>query len=986
MGTRYMGRHRPSLDTIALGQTVVVAVLLVTQFVPQPYVSSGVADQGGLAYGVPLASFVVMTLSLAAGFGMLLTGAFRSGARLRFGILAVVTLLLAIQPVTSLISADAGHAYSLALAFSAAQLAVLAVWWRWSTRPVLVWVLLPAYYLLAAGVWLVYAVHGRASAGTGVVLHGLAAALLLLPLVLVFPILSFSTDWVGRVQRITGRVLLFRDPRRGRLRFSRPLPYATAIIAAALLAGEILAGDGLAGGLAAVLVMAAVMILLFRLAGIDRHWPREVAPPWIFAGAAVFVIVFLLLADLDPFPPGRPDLLVGTAAALAQVPLALAAFLLAVALILMGRGSRPQLAAGGLLLAMVALVILAATYPAALAALGARTPQPRDLLGAVDVAAGAAALGWLALVRYRRQWGGHDARVRQVLVLLVSLAAIRGVYALLHWSAGLGPQFTLVLAGFFLIPPLWTYLMPVARRRFAARHDPADRPGLGQLLGVLGGAQKTGSGGGDDRGPQLLKTGFVLVSNSMFVYLGTFRAAASGAVQPDFLHSDLTASAGLLLLGPPVVILGFALRSRFRGRFRGPREATGTAADRRAGPLVAALGAAAVVFTVTLFAVAFPRSVHASENQPYRAVVPGATCDDGDASWAIPAPPPLGIACTPRALRITVAAHRTSTLSFVPPDGYFAGGYRLSVHVDFGRLASGCVTLETRVTAAGYYWASVCGRGTWAIARSRGRTLTFLSDGPVAPARAYTVQVTAQGASQRLAIDGHQVAVVADLRYPSTARLVLGVQNLTGQAGQAELSRFAFTPTGTTARAGTDRAMLTAAAPGCGPASGSWAVLTPVTTQLSCGRGPATLTVSPGSPGELGFAADHAFPAAYRAAVRVDLARLPRGCAVLGVAMRAQHGYLNEVCASGIWAIDGPGDTVLGHGGLPRGAQAHGSGYEIQAAVGGGVDHLTVNGVPVAEVPAPASASTAYILLAALGSGARSGSARFSDFSFRPGR
>jgi hypothetical protein len=46
-----MDRHRPSLDTIAIGQTVVVAVLLVTQFVPQPHVSSGVADQGGLAYG-----------------------------------------------------------------------------------------------------------------------------------------------------------------------------------------------------------------------------------------------------------------------------------------------------------------------------------------------------------------------------------------------------------------------------------------------------------------------------------------------------------------------------------------------------------------------------------------------------------------------------------------------------------------------------------------------------------------------------------------------------------------------------------------------------------------------------------------------------------------------------------------------------------------------------------------------------------------------
>jgi hypothetical protein len=54
MRTLGLGGHWLSLDTIAIAQTRVVAVPLVTQFVPQPHVSSGVADQGGLAYGVPL--------------------------------------------------------------------------------------------------------------------------------------------------------------------------------------------------------------------------------------------------------------------------------------------------------------------------------------------------------------------------------------------------------------------------------------------------------------------------------------------------------------------------------------------------------------------------------------------------------------------------------------------------------------------------------------------------------------------------------------------------------------------------------------------------------------------------------------------------------------------------------------------------------------------------------------------------------------------
>ena len=363
--------------------------------------------------------------------------------------------------------------------------------------------------------------------------------------------------------------------------------------------------------------------------------------------------------------------------------------------------------------------------------------------------------------------------------------------------------------------------------------------------------------------------------------------------------------------------------------------------------------AVTVIITAALFAVAFPRGVRASEDQAYQASVPGASCDDGDATWAILPPPPLGVACTPGALQITVAAGRTSAVSFVPPDGYFPGDYRLSVHVNFGGLASGCLTLETRVTAAGYYWANVCNQGTWTIDRSDGPVLTALSDGRVTPAQSYTVQVTAQGASQRLAIDGRQVAVVADARYTRTAQLVLGVQNLTGQPGQAGLSNFTFTPAGTSAPAGAERAQLTAPAPACGPASGSWGLMTPVTTQLRCGHGASILTVSPGALGELGFATDAAFPAAYRVAVRVNLARMPGGCAVLGLAMRTQSGYLNEVCAGGIWAIDGPAGEVLGHGGLPGQATPRGSSTEIEAALSGGVDRLIVNGVPVAEVPAP---------------------------------
>ena len=65
---------------------------------------------------------------------------------------------------------------------------------------------------------------------------------------------------------------------------------------------------------------------------------------------------------------------------------------------------------------------------------------------------------------------------------------------------------------------------------------------------------------------------------------------------------------------------------------------------------------------------------------------------------------------------------------------------------------------------------------------------------------------------------------------------------------------------------------------------------------------------------------------------------------------------------------------------------SHASAIEIEVALTSGVDRLIVNGVPVAEVPAPAISGTAYVLLAAQNLGTSIGSASFSDFSLRPGR
>lgn len=59
-----------------------------------------------------------------------------------------------------------------------------------------------------------------------------------------------------------------------------------------------------------------------------------------------------------------------------------------------------------------------------------------------------------------------------------------------------------------------------------------------------------------------------------------------------------------------------------------------------------------------------------------------------------------------------MAGRKTSVMTFIPPDGYFADDYRASIRVQFVRLARGCVSIETRVSASGYYWDDVCDSGT----------------------------------------------------------------------------------------------------------------------------------------------------------------------------------------------------------------------------------------------------------------------------------
>ncbi len=847
-------------------------------------------------------------------------------------------------------------------------------------------VLLLAYYGLEFGIWLAFAAAGRAAAGREIVLYGIGAEVLLLPLFLVFPILAFSTDSVDHAQQVVRRILS-RPRWRASHRLAFALPVLTAVVAAGMLGAEFLqAGKGLLAGLVAVIILAGILALLVRLARVDARWRQEVPSGWLFLAAAFVFTDTVLLVDLNPFAPGLPNLLVSTTASLLRVPIALAALAVALSLIMKGREGKTSLGTGGLLLALVALVVLVLSYPAALAHAGVRVPQPADFLGAVIICAAAGTLGWLLAVFARRTWRQQTTRLRSVLLLLAGLLIVRGGYAILRLTSHLGAESALLLAAIFLLPPLWNALRPAARRVLGpvvSEHAPR----LSALAGVSGRDRRASAGSGPpDVGRRLLLAGYALTCNCLFLYLGTFREPVSGAVPPAFLSGDLTASLGLLLLGPPVVVLGFILRDRQRVRHAPAGSAAVPGAAVR-GRLIAAAATGALLVSAGLFAVAFPRTVHASEDRRYTAAAPGPDCDTGGAYWTLTPHDPVRVGCAPRELRLTVAAGSLGVVRFVPPSGVFTADYRISARVGFARLARGCAHIDTRVTPAGYYEYSICNSGLWTIVRVTRTVRALLASGFFASANSYAVAVTADGASERLSIDGSPVASVADPRFAGTHRLALGVTNLTSQRGLAVFSNFVFAPIsrpGGSAVAA-DRQPYQAARPGpaCDRGAGQWAVMSPRQTRTGCEPAGVAVATPAHMGGYLGFTPPAgSFPANYRLSVRASLGGGAGQCAEIGTRMFGDTGYQDVVCWNGQWLIRRVNGLAAVT--LARGKVRPGRAYEIQATADGARQSLMIDGARVGQVVNSSFGNTAFVQLSGVNISGRPSLAIFSDFAFTP--
>ncbi|MBF6592134.1 MAG: hypothetical protein IVW57_16615, partial [Ktedonobacterales bacterium] len=179
----------------------------------------------------------------------------------------------------------------------------------------------------------------------------------------------------------------------------------------------------------------------------------------------------------------------------------------------------------------------------------------------------------------------------------------------------------------------------------------------------------------------------------------------------------------------------------------------------------------------------------------YSAAAPGpAPCDTAGALWLSQ---DVTLSCPATGAQMTtatVAAKGLGILTFVPPSNAFAPNYRVSFHVDLSGMRTGCVFLAMRSSSAGSYEHAVCTINSYAILRSDAKTPLASGPLPGPLGTAFTVEATANGPTQSLAIDGQPVKSVTDGTYTTTTAFHLWLVNAATAPASAVLSAFHYTP------------------------------------------------------------------------------------------------------------------------------------------------------------------------------------------------
>jgi hypothetical protein len=807
---------------LLFAQTAVVAVLLLTQNAGQPQVGSGVLDQRGGMYAVPLASFLVMAISIAAGYCLVLTGAVRIRAAAGLPIIAAATAALAFVPVSWLREGgpDTGqHGTEVWLRWAQlGVLALLAAWALWdaaakyrSPRPASSvkpdkprWhgmtfagmsAIVVAYYTLEFAVWGSYAGAGQTTAGTAYLRDDLSFQAVLLPIFLTLILLMGSTDLLGWGQVTAQWATRQLNEWLSKRVHVRVLWVVTPLVGLAMVADVVQRAPGAvplelaAGGLFAVIV-----IVLARSGAGYATWSDEMRSRAVLFGS---IAIFVFTTVLSNIASGTGNLF-GLRAlddnqvyALVSLPVLLVLLTGGIYLLIGGRPGKPKQMTMTMFLVTAGLLALVATLQAFLRTSNLPSfPPDFLLLSAVQLAAALGVLGWAGWLltrkrdrRVTRQAPGRaDKPVIGAFLLLVGLALVSLVTWVLREITKLGADSGFLLAGLFLLAGFWG-LITAGDTLNQNTADTARYPRDGRII---------------------LFAGYTLFGNATLLYLGTLHLPGTSIAATEILTTDYVTPAGVGILGTAVVVMAFVLgpaRHRPASQAQGER----TISPRNVRLSVAGAGAALAALVVVFVSVsAWPLQVKANSealSQSYQASVPGPECDTNAnvASWSVPPGAPVSTRCLPDGLRVVAAPGGSGDVQFLPPSGTFPRNYSVSVRVNLAGLDNGCVSIATRASADGYYRTYLCANGpaqarTWEIKRiSASGSQWLLAIGALGTSDTYTLQASAENSEQQIAIDNAQSSGT-DATFTATKYIALGISNSGTRAASVVLSDFRFTP------------------------------------------------------------------------------------------------------------------------------------------------------------------------------------------------
>jgi hypothetical protein len=769
--------------------------------------------------------FVVMTVSVAAGYWFGLAGALRVRTSVGVPVAALATWTLADYPVTILRAGSTGAGHQSDAGLLWAQLGVLAAFWVWLGCMALVrwrvrvtgtvvqadpdgmpWrsgvflgagACVLAYYALEVAIWVQYLRSGLTAAGTGFLLNGLGVQSVLLPTFLILVLLLGSTDLLEWGEITSRRVIV----KARRAQPPRLLMIATPLAAIAILANVIrLDGSNVLLELAVIGVPAVLIAALVWLAPGYGSWSADIRSRAVTTGAVVIFAYSTVLLSItsavagDLGWPSRFDL---RFYGLVSIPIALAA--LTAATFILARGAlEPEQRGRGLLLVIAAVVIITAGLPGFLFA--ARLPavfpaRHFSLLNGLLFVAAAGTIIVITQLAVLGRLSTAGGLLTNALGLLVGLQLVRWLIDLLHAIATLGADSDYLLAGLFFLTVLWG-LATSGDKLTGNKANSAKYPRDGRIL---------------------LTVSYTLISSATLLYLGALHGPARAPAPPSYLASDPFTSLGLGVLGSALVVVAFVTRlTRVPAQASNPVTGHGEERASRVAELagrfrarVRAPSARAVQFgvlgigaalTTASLAVAgtggVPDLARASAVQlarTYTAQVPGPNCDTGGAAWSVAPGQPISTRCGRNGLLVAVAPHAAGDVTFQPPDGFTSPNYRVSVTVTFGTGLDGCASIYTRASAAGRYQNYLCSHDPAGIFAVNTHRAARLATGIARPAPSYTLVTVSDGTDQSLAVNGTKIGTVVNNTFPVTNYVALALLNLGGKTATATFSHFAFT-------------------------------------------------------------------------------------------------------------------------------------------------------------------------------------------------